>query len=270
MELQPIRDAAITIAREAGDVLMGYFDQPHQQQTKNTPIDIVTEGDKASEAVIVAALTQQFPDHHIIGEEGGGMGAPAEDAEYFWYVDPLDGTSNYASNIPCFSVSIALADRNLNPLVGVIFDPFADQMFSAARGFGAALNGKRLRVSTTSTLQSAMLGTGVPYDSHTNPDNNLREWAAFVVRTRGLRRFGSAALDLCFVAAGRFDGFWEQRVNAWDVMAGILMVREAGGYVTDYTGAESELMYRGRQVVASNKLLHEDILAVLQEARKGL
>ncbi len=267
MELQPLRATAEAIAQQAGAILMHYFDKPHQQQVKKTPIDIVTEADTASEAMIVAALREHFPDHHIVGEEGGGMGAPAEEADYFWYVDPLDGTSNYASNIPVFSVSMGLADRDMHPIVGVVYEPFNQQMFSAARGLGATLNEKPLHVSTTSALSSAMLASGFPYDSHTNPDNNLHEWGALMVKSRGLRRMGSAAVDLAYVAAGRFDGYWEQRLNPWDVMAGILLVQEAGGIVTDYEGRESELVNRGRQVVASNRLLHEEMITSLRDAR---
>jgi len=271
MNLQAIRATATLIARHAGAVLMNLFDQPHQQRTKKTLTDIVTEGDTASEAVIVAALQEQFPDHHIVSEEGGGhSSAPAETAEYFWYVDPLDGTSNYASNIPFFSVSLGLADRDMHPLVGVVYDPFGDQLFSAARGFGATLNDKPLRVSSSDNLRISMLCSGFPYDSHTNPDNNLREWSAFVTRARGTRRFGSVALELGFVAAGRLDGLWEQRLNPWDVAAGILLVQEAGGVVTDYEGQDLKHLSPQHNILASNGLIHDAMLAVLQEARNGL
>ncbi len=270
IDLQATRALATLIAREAGLVLMKNFDQPHQQNTKKTAIDIVTEGDIASEAVVIAALQQHFPDHHIVSEEGGGhVSAAAETAEYFWYIDPLDGTTNYASNIPFFSVSIGLADRNMNPLVGVVYDPFGDQLFSAAKGFGATLNDKPLHISATETLDQAVVCAGFPYDSHTNPDNNLPEWNAFTKRTRALRCMGSAALELCFVAAGRLDGFWEARINPWDVMAGILMIREAGGLVTDYSGQPSARMLNGTEVVASNNLIHEQMLTVLRETRSG-
>ncbi len=265
MNLPHIRDTAETIAREAGAVLMSFFDQPHQERTKSTLTDIVTEGDTASEAVIIPALLTHFPDHAIISEEGGGTSAEA--ADFCWYIDPLDGTSNYASNIPFFSVSIALADRALRPLVGVVFDPFTGQMFSAARGYGVTLNGRAIHVSEIGDIGQAMLCTGFPYNSAVNPDNNLREWAALTKQARGLRRFGSVALELGFVAAGRFDGLWEQRVNAWDVMAGILFVQEAGGLVTDYNGDDSELVYQGKQVIASNGHIHTALLEALQAAR---
>jgi myo-inositol-1(or 4)-monophosphatase len=267
MDLQAVRASAEAIAREAGAVLMRFFDQPHTERTKKTLTDIVTEGDMASEAVIIPALRQRFPDHAIASEEGGGTDSTfAETADYCWHVDPLDGTSNYASNIPFFSVSIGLANRDMKPLVGVVYDPFGYQLFSAARGFGATLNGKRLHVSSSDSLRTSMLVSGFPYDSETNSENNLREWGAFVTRTRGTRRFGSVALELSFVAAGRFDGLWEQRLNTWDVAAGILMVQEAGGVITDYSGHDSDVM-SGREVVASNGLIHESMLTVLREAR---
>jgi len=268
MDLQAARTIAAHIAREAGAALMRTFDQPHQQQAKRTAIDMLTEGDTASEAVIIPALRQHFPDHHIVSEEGGGhASAPAETAEYCWYIDPLDGTTNYASNIPFFSVSIGLADRDMNPLVGVVYDPVGGQLFSAARGFGATLNDKPLRVSVTPALDQAVLCAGFPYDSHTNPDNNLREWNALTKQARALRCLGSAALELCFVAGGRLDGFWEARIHAWDVTAGILMIREAGGLVTDYDGQPSARLSSGAEVVASNGLLHDPLLTALREAR---
>ncbi|MBL8166447.1 MAG: inositol monophosphatase, partial [Anaerolineae bacterium] len=165
MDLATVREIASQIALEAGAALMQKYGQPHHEKTKSSIVDIVTEGDAASEAVVIPGLTQHFPDHHIISEEGGGhVSAPAETAEYFWYIDPLDGTSNYAHNIPFFSVSIGMADRQMRPLVGVVYDPFSDELYSAARGLGATLNGKPLRVSATDTLQKAMLCSGFPYD----------------------------------------------------------------------------------------------------------
>lgn len=269
MDLLAVRSMAADIAQSAGAVLMEKFDQPHEQRVKKNVTDIVTEGDKASEAVILAALTQQFPDHHIISEEDGGVGSgrPADEAEYFWYIDPLDGTSNYASNLPLFTVSMGLADKAMRPLVGVVYDPFSRELYTASLGGGTTLNGKALHVSATADLQQAMLCSGFPYDSFKNPDNNLREWATFIRLTRGLRRFGSIALELSYVAAGRFDGLWEQSINSWDVMAGILIVREAGGMVTDFDGQDSDGLYRGGQIVASNGLLHSNITDILQEVR---
>jgi myo-inositol-1(or 4)-monophosphatase len=265
MDLQAARATAAGIARQAGAELMRYFDQPHQETMKKSPVDIVTEGDKASEAVIVAALQAAFPGHHIVGEEGGGMGAPAEEAEYFWYVDPIDGTSNFASNIPLFTVSIALTDRHKVPLVGVVLNPVYNELYSAARGYGATLNDRPIHVSGTDTLNRAMLSTGFPYDKVTNPDNNLREWGRFLLRTRSVLRLGSAALDLCFVAAGRFDGFWEARLHPWDVLAGLLCIEEAGGRVSDYRGGNVGRVYAGEEVLVSNGLIHDQMLEVLAE-----
>jgi myo-inositol-1(or 4)-monophosphatase len=271
MDLQAIRMTVSHLAREAGAALMKNFDQPHQQTVKRYVTDIVTEGDMASEAVILAGLREQFPDHHIVSEEGGGAGngsAPAETAEYFWYIDPLDGTSNYASNIPLFSVSIGLADRHMRPLVGVVYDPFSDELYSAALGHGTTLNDRPITTSGTLDLQQAMLCSGFPYDS-TKQDNNIREWAAFTRRTRGLRRFGSVALEMSYIAAGRLDGLWEQWLNSWDVMAGILLVREAGGAVSDFAGADSKMIYEGRQIVVNNSHLHAAMISLLSEVRSA-
>jgi myo-inositol-1(or 4)-monophosphatase len=240
MDFNTIHDTATHIAHQSGDVLLRYFNQPHQENTKITAVDIVTEADTESEALIVAALRAAFPDHHIVGEEGGGMGAPAETAEYFWYVDPLDGTTNYANHLPIFSVSLALAGRDGRPLVGVVYNPVSGELFSAVRGQGATLNGKPLHVSAKDTLRNSVLASGFPYDKATDPDNNLNRWSAFLVRTRGLRRFGSAAIDLCYVAAGKFDGYWESKLNPWDALAGMLCVTEAGGKLSDYQGHESD------------------------------
>lgn len=270
MDFNAIHDTARSIAHQAGAVLLRYYNQPHQENTKNTAVDIVTEADTASEAVITAALREAFPDHHIVGEESGGMGAPAQTAEYFWYVDPLDGTTNYANNLPIFSVSMALAGRDGRPLVGVVYNPVMNEMFSAIRGQGATLNGKPLRVSAKSTLRESVLASGFPYDKATDPDNNLNRWNAFLVRTRGMRRFGSAALDLCYVAVGRFEGYWEGKMNRWDVLAGMLCVTEAGGRISDYSGDESDTLYSGKQVIASNGLIHDQMLAVIQEVGEPL
>ena len=269
MDLLAVRSMASDIARAAGAVLMEKFDQPHEQRVKKNVTDIVTEGDKASEAVILAALTHHFPDHHIISEEDGGVGIgrPPHEADYFWHIDPLDGTSNYASNLPLFTVSIALADKAMRPLVGVVYDPFSHELYSASLGGGTTLNGKPVHVSTTDALQQAMLCSGFPYDSFKNPDNNMREWAAFTRVTRGLRRLGSIALELSYVAAGRFDGLWEQSINSWDVMAGILVAREAGATVTDFSGQDTNSLYSGKQIIASNGLLHSDMVNILQEVR---
>lgn len=257
LNLQTVRDTAADIARMAGAEVMRFYGQAHDEVTKSNIYDIVTEGDKASDAVIVPALLSAFPDHHIMTEESGGLGAPADEAEYFWYIDPVDGTTNFSKNIPHFAISIALADRNRQPLVGVVFNPVTNELFTAAKGFGATLNNQAIHVSATTSLDQAVLASGFPYDRATNPENNVRRWNAILPLVRDLRRFGSAALDLCFVACGRFDGYWESWLNPWDCMAGILCVLEAGGAVSDYSGHVEDVS--GRETLASNGHIHEAI-----------
>ncbi|HVU13227.1 MAG TPA: inositol monophosphatase family protein [Phototrophicaceae bacterium] len=264
IDLQAIRVAVEAIARQAGATVMQYYDQPHHETIKANIYDVVTEGDKASEAVIVKALREQFS-FPIHSEEGGGAGTDDPSAEYVWYVDPIDGTTNFANNIPFFSISIALADRHLSPVVGVVFNPVYQELFSAARGFGATFNGKPIHVTRTADLSRAVMSSGFPTDRHAIQNNNLPQWTAMLMAVRDLRRFGSAALDLAFVASGRLDGYWENRLNTWDCLAGILLVQEAGGQTTDWDGGTTNL-YTGTQVVASNGLLHDRVLDVLNQA----
>ncbi|MBI5381910.1 MAG: inositol monophosphatase [Opitutae bacterium] len=259
---------ASTLARGAGEIILRHFAAPIPiAARKSTRSDVVTAADTEAEAFIVRALLAQFPEHHIVGEEGGGQGAPAASAPFHWFVDPIDGTVNFAGKLPHFCTSIALATPDRQPLLAVIYDPTRRELFSAVRGGGAHLNGQPLRVSATAELNDAIVCTGFPYDKHTNPDNNLREWAAFLKHIRGERRLGSAALDLAYVAAARLDGYWEKDLKPYDTMAGILLVREAGGTVTDYEGGSNpQQLDRGRYV-ASNRLLHEAMLRVLQSVR---
>lgn len=254
----------VAIAQGAGDIIMRHFAAPIPTTLKSSRIDIVTAADTEAEDYIVQALLARFPDHHIVGEEGGGQGAPAASAPYHWHVDPIDGTVNFASKLPHFCTSIGLATPDRQPLLGVIYDPTRRELFTAIRGQGAWLNGRPIRVTQTAELIDAVITSGFPYDKHTNPDNNLKEWAAFLVRIRGERRLGSAALDLCYVAAGRLDGYWEKDLKTWDVMAGMLIAREAGGTVTDYQGdPHPQRLDRGRYV-ASNGRLHAEMLQVLR------
>lgn len=261
--VQLIDDVA-TIARGAGEIIMRHFAAPIPTTLKSSRIDIVTAADTEAEAYIVKELLVPFPDHHIVGEEGGGQGGPAATAPYHWYVDPIDGTVNFASKLPHFCTSIALATPDREPLLGVIFDPTRRELFTAIQGKGAWLNGKPIRVTHTAELIDAVVTSGFPYDKHSNPDNNLKEWAAFLKLIRGERRLGSAALDLCYVAAGRLDGYWEKDLKTWDVMAGMLIAREAGGTVTDYlSDSRPQRLDRGRYV-ASNGRLHAAMLKTLQ------
>lgn len=256
------------IVRDAGDIILRHFAAPIPiSDRKSTRSDIVTAADTEAEAFIVRELLARFPDHHIVGEEGGGQGAPAAAAPYHWFVDPIDGTVNFAAKLPHFCTSIALATPDRQPLLGVVYDPTRRELFTAVAGRGAQLNGQPVRVTQTATLNDAVVSTGFPYDKHTNPDNNLREWAAFLQHIRGERRLGSAALDLCYVAAGRLDGYWEKDLKPWDAMAGMLIAREAGGTVTDYAGgADPQRLDRGRYV-ASNGRIHDAMSAVLRSVQ---
>ena len=263
VELLPVVAA---LAEKAGEIAMRHFAAPIPTTSKTSRIDIVTAADTEVEAFLVGELARLFPGHHIVGEEGGGQGAPAEGAAYHWFVDPIDGTVNFASKLPHFCTSIALATSDRQPLLGVVYDPTRRELFAAVRGVGATLNGRPLRVTRTAELIDAVIVSGFPYDKHTNPDNNLREWAAFLVKIRGERRLGSAALDFCYVGAGRLDGYWEKDLKPYDAMAGMLVARESGGVVTDYAGGEfPQRLDRGRYV-ASNGLLHAQMLRVLAEA----
>ncbi len=264
MDVQAIRATVEAVAREAGAVVMQYYDRPHVETIKSNIYDVVTEGDQASEAVIVPALRAAFPEYGILSEEGGG-GSSAS-AEYVWHVDPIDGTTNFANNIPFFSISIALAKRDLTPLVGVVYNPVYQEMFSAAKGFGATFNGRPIHVTQTDDLSRTVLSSGFTTQRHRLRDNNLPQWEAMLMQVRDLRRFGSAALDLAFVAAGRLDGFWEKHINSWDCLAGILLVEEAGGTVSDYLGGTHDA-YNGEAIVATNGLIHRRVLEILNHPR---
>lgn len=261
LDLNETCDIVVDIVRDMRQTLREGYATPHEEVTKSSSIDIVTETDKAAEAIIVAALQQHFSEHQIVGEEGGSVGAT--DADYYWYVDPIDGTTNFASGIPHFCTSIALADAEHRPIVGVIYQPLTDELYTATRGGGAFLNGQRIQVSSKGELVQSVLSSGFGYDKHTNPDNNIAQWNAFVTQVRGIRRLGSAALDFAYVAAGRLDGYWEKGLNRWDALAGMLLVQEAGGLVTDYRGGDAPQFDELGRYVASNGALHSDIIDVL-------
>jgi myo-inositol-1(or 4)-monophosphatase len=251
------------LAHGAGEIVMRHFAAPIPTTSKTSRIDIVTAADTEVETYLVGELSRLFPDHHIVGEEGGGQGAAEIGATYHWFVDPIDGTVNFASKLPHFCTSIALATADRQPLLGVVYDPKRRELFTAVRGGGAWLNGQPIRVTQTAELVDSVITSGFPYDKHTNPDNNLREWGAFLTRIRGERRLGSAALDLCYVAAGRLDGYWEKDLKTWDVMAGMLIVREAGGTVMDYAGGPNPQREDRGRYLASNSLVHAEMLGVL-------
>lgn len=249
------------LARQAGVILRMGFGRQHRIEHKSHHIDLVTEIDKEAEAFLLDQIRRHFPEHAIVAEETGTYGDLTGPR---WYVDPLDGTVNFAHGIPIFTVSLAFADDQ-GVRLGVVYDPMQDELFAAERGKGAWLNGRPVRVSQTQTLADSLLITGFPYDAWTNPDNNLNHFAAFALRTQGVRRLGSAALDMCYVAAGRADGFWELRLNPWDVAAGSLIAQEAGAVVTDLRGNPIQL--QGKiSVVVANPAIHSHMLAVLHSS----
>ena len=223
-------------------------------------IDLVTEIDKRAEAFLLDAIQKQYRGHMVVAEESGVLDG---EEGHVWYVDPLDGTVNYAHGIPIFSVSLAYEESGAMQL-GVVYDPMREELFSAQRGKGAWLNGKPIQVSDTTDLAKSLLVTGFPYDTWDNPENNLDHFARFSKRTRGVRRLGAAALDLCYVAAGRFDGYWEIRLQSWDVAAGGLIVAEGGGVITNLHG-EGDYLSPHQSVLAANKEMHALMMGVLGE-----
>jgi myo-inositol-1(or 4)-monophosphatase len=244
-------------ARMAGGLLMKHFG-PRQEVDHKGEIDLVTEVDRRSERAIVKAIRSVYPGDLILTEEGTSQGG---DGRLRWIVDPLDGTTNYAHGYPCFCVSIAV-ERKSEIVLGVIYNPILDEMFAARKGHGATLNGEKLAISQTDRLTDSLLATGFPYDIRRSQVNNLDHFANFALRARAIRRAGSAALDLCYVAAGRFDGFWEMKLAPWDVAAGGLMVMEAGGMVTDFMGAEFRI--DAGEILASNGKIHSHMIQVLR------
>jgi len=253
-------ETAVEIAHEAGALLRERFGQV-QRVTFKGEVNPVTEADTAAEALILARLREHFPKHRILAEEGGGDEWQAPGPP-IWLVDPLDGTNNFAHGFPHIAVSLALVADGA-PVVGIIYDPLRDETFAAVSGDGAALNGQPIHVSQVHRLSDAFLATGFPYDRRTAPDNNVARLDHFLRRSQGVRRAGTASLDLAYVACGRFDGFWEIRLKPWDVAAGVLLVREAGGRATDFAGTPDCLS--GEEIVASNGLIHGEMLRVIRE-----
>ena len=258
----PLRHDVEAVAREAGALLLRYFARDIRIEYKGE-VDLVTEADRQSEKLIVERLRQRWPEYGIVAEEGTRS---EMQAEYRWYVDPLDGTTNFAHGYPVFCVSIALVHKDEQLELGVLYDPTRDEMYSAARGQGATLNGRPMRVSSTPRLLESLLGTGFPsHKRHKNP--NIHFYHQLTLRSHGLRRAGSAALDLACVACGRYDGYWEFNLNPWDTAAGALLVQEAGGRVTRMDGAPFRL--DSREVLASNGLIHDELIQNMAEIFAG-
>jgi myo-inositol-1(or 4)-monophosphatase len=255
------RTVAIDAARDAGKILRDHYGKVQNVRFKGE-VDIVTEVDEMSERLISDRIHQHFPDHLILGEESGTSRSPDHDSRYRWIIDPLDGTTNFAHAYPFFCVSIGFEVDGVARL-GVVYAPTLDELFIAERGNGAFLNGERIAVSSTDGLIRSLVATGFNYD-RTLARENLKHWERFLLRTQALRRDGSSALNLCYVAAGRFDGYWEIGLKPWDLAAGRLMVDEAGGQVTNFAGESHRLT--DRSLVSSNGTLHGAMLAVLNQA----
>ncbi len=251
------------IAREAGALLMSYFTRRQKVAIEyKGDVDLVTVADRASEELIMKRIRERWPEHDVLGEEGTRR---ETGSAWKWYVDPLDGTTNFAHGFPVFCVSMAV-EHNGARVAGVLYDPTRDELFAAAKGSGATLNGKAIHGSATARLEESLVATGFPsHKRHKNP--NIHFYHQITLRTHGVRRAGSAALDLANVACGRYDGFWEFNLNPWDTAAGVLIVEEAGGKVTDFSGGPFQIA--SREVLASNGKIHDALLKEMQAILGG-
>ncbi len=250
IDLNKTLELAVKWAQEAGKIQLSYFrGNDLGIQTKSNVYDVVTRADKESEACLIGEIQKSFPAHAILGEESGEH---AGTADYRWVIDPLDGTNNYSQGLPVFTVSIGLQYQE-KTILGVVYAPYMNELYTAVKGNGAFLNGKPIRVSEKPDLAHSVLGTGFPYDKDVNPDNNASNLSAILPSLRGIRRMGSAAYDLCCVAAGFLDGYWELSLNLWDMCAGALIVEEAGGIVVPFREN------RGISIIAGNAVLVERI-----------
>ncbi len=250
-------DKVVQIAKEAGGIIRDGFGKNFSVEYKTNLSNLVTEIDKKSEKAIINFIRKEFPTHSVLAEESGSH---EKDSEYLWVIDPLDGTTNFAHGLPIFSVSIGV-QKNNEIICGVVYDVMRDAMYSAEIGGGAYCNGQRLQVSTNDDLEKSVLVTGFPYDIKNNPDHAIERFVSFLKNSRAVRRLGSAAIDICYVAEGVFDGFWEVHLNPWDMAAGKLLVEEAGGVVTNFSGEKIDIY--SKQILASNGKVHSEMLRVL-------
>jgi myo-inositol-1(or 4)-monophosphatase len=258
MQLDNYLAIAIRAARESGKIQLEWLGKEKRVEFKGE-INLVTEVDRICERRIVEIIKEAFPEHNILTEE---TPMPAGSSPYRWIIDPLDGTTNYAHGYLFFCTSVALElERKI--VVGAIYDPLLDELFTAQQGQGAFLNGERITVSETGLLTEALICTGFPYDLRESPENNVDHFNNFIMEAQAVRRDGAAALDLCYVAVGRFDGFWELKLYPWDVAAGKLIIEEAGGVVTDFSGGPLDI--HGQETLASNGRIHEEMVGVLQK-----
>jgi myo-inositol-1(or 4)-monophosphatase len=257
--MKDFKECAIEIAREAGIFLKNKLNSAHTIDYKGE-INLVTDVDKTSEEMITSKINTMFPDHDILSEE---FTHTDRGSDFRWIIDPLDGTTNYAHGYPFFCVSIAL-ERLSTMIVGIVYDPMLNEMFVAEKGKGAFLNDREIHVSNTRGVIKGLLATGFPYDIREDSHNNLNNFNTMILKAQAIRRAGSAALDLAYVAAGRFDGFWELKLNPWDIAAGWLLVEEAGGIVTDMGGNDYYL--ESLSILASNGRIHKEMMSVLKGA----
>jgi myo-inositol-1(or 4)-monophosphatase len=256
VDLGRIRDVAVAAAARAGEILCNRWGQIHNVEKKGA-IDLVTEADVASEKSIIEVIRTAFPDHTILAEESG---VTSGTDPHEWIIDPLDGTTNYAHNLPEFSISIAFALEG-EMAFGLILNPVARELFCATRGQGAELNGRPIRVSSTTSVHESLLVTGFPYDLEPVIDPLMQRLQRCLLAAQGVRRLGSAALDLCYVACGRFDGFWEQNLAPWDTAAGWIIAQEAGGKVSDFSHGAYTI--DKKEILATNGLIHQEMAALL-------
>lgn len=259
LNLEEYLNEMVELGKKAGEITLRYFRKVHLLQHKGE-VDLVTIADEESESFLREELLKRFPSHKILGEEEGISGS--EDSEFLWYIDPLDGTTNFAHGHPVYAISLALSYKG-EVVVGLVHIPVLNWTYTAIKGRGAKLNNQPIMVSCVKDIGKALVATGFPYDKWTNPDDNLKETSVMVKRAQGFRRCGAATIDLCWVADGTYDGYWEKRLKPWDIAAGSLIVEEAGGLVTDIDGNKMELD-KGKTIVATNGLIHDRFLSLLK------
>ncbi len=258
-QLQIFLDIATEAAMDAGSILKAKFRNLKNIQEKGRPGDLVTEADKEAESAVLKVLKRHLPDHAILAEESGTVGG--QDQKYLWAIDPLDGTTNYAHGYPAFAVSIGLMIEGI-PQIGVVYNPIRDELFRAAKGLGATCNRLPIQVSQTSKLDKSLLVTGFAYDRRETKDNNYAEFCYLTHLTQGVRRSGSASVDLTDVACGRLDGYWERGLSPWDITAGIIILEEAGGLVTAYDTSPIDI--NSGRILATNGYIHQVLSETLQ------
>jgi len=262
MNLLKIYQAGIAAAYQAGQILYHYYGKLENIQKKGV-IDLVTEADIASEKIIKRVIQSQFPDHGFVAEESG---ITQTNTPYQWIIDPLDGTTNYAHQIPVFAVSIAFAQEK-QPLVGIVFNPISQELFTAIKGRGAFLNGKEIETSQTQYISDSVLVTGFPYNLKDIIEPLMIRFTKCLQTAQAVRRLGAASVDLCYVASGRFEGFWEQNLKPWDTAAGMLIAHEAGAYITDFSNQPYH--YEMSEIVATNGHIHQDLIHCLEINQTG-